>query len=153
MVHRSPLPCKTCENFTNPTNIREASVSFPENLEILYQRGMIHFIEEDTTLFEGFEMRIFNGHTPGQILPYVTSNGTTYCYTGDVIPVMASIPLAWIAAYDTFPLTSIKEKERFLNEVVSKGHQLFFQHDLYTTTCKVEKNSKGYIGVRTEFKL
>ncbi len=138
------------ENFTNPTNIREASVSFPENLDILYQQGMIQFIEKDTELFDGFVMRIFDGHTPGQIVPFVTSSNTTYCYTGDVIPVMASIPLAWIAAYDTFPLTSIKEKERFLDEVASKGYQLYFQHDLYTKTCMVEKSAKGYIGVETK---
>lgn len=140
------------ENYINPTNIREASVSFPENMMPLFERNLIRFIEEDTTLFEGFEMRIFNGHTPGQIVPFVTTQTDTYCYTGDVIPVMASIPLAWIAAYDTFPLTSIKEKERFLEEVSQKGYQLFFQHDLYTTTCLVEKSLKGFRGIKSKLK-
>lgn len=137
------------QNYTNPTNIREASVSFPDNLIPLFNRGMIHFITQDTTLFQGFEMRIFNGHTPGQIVPFITANGQTYCYTGDVIPVMASIPLAWVAAYDTFPLTSIAEKERLLTEVVAKNYQLFFQHDLHTITCRVEQNSRGFKGIKT----
>ena len=134
------------QNYLNPTNIREASVSFPENLMLLYERNMLYFIDQDTTLFEGFEMKIYNGHTPGQIVPFVTANNQTYCYTGDVIPVMASIPLAWVAAYDTYPITSIAEKERLLNCVVENNYLLYFQHDLYTTTCKVDKSNRGFRG-------
>ena len=46
-------------------------------------------------------------------------------------------------SYDTRPLITLDEKELFLEEAVDKGYVLFFEHDLYTECCTLQRTEKG----------
>jgi glyoxylase-like metal-dependent hydrolase (beta-lactamase superfamily II) len=130
------------ENFQNP-NAREGSVYFHENIVPILEAGKLHFIEKNTCLTEKIELRIFNGHTQGQIIPFITYKDKTIVYTADLIPLMASIPEAWVAAYDTDPLVAMKEKREFIKEAQENNYILFFEHDLYNECCRLIKTDKG----------
>lgn len=128
---------KQWENFLDP-NVREADSYFPENLMPVHEAGKLRLVDENQWLCDGVEMRLFDGHTVGQIVCYIHDTDRTLVYVGDVIPVSAAIPLAWISAYDTYPITSMKEKKLLLDEAVEKGQILFFEHDAYTECCTVK---------------
>jgi len=70
--------------------------------------------------------------------------GKTWIYVGDVIPVAPSIPLAWISAFDAYPVTSLEEKKILLQEAEEKHQILLFEHDAYTECCTVKKSNDNF---------
>lgn len=130
-------------NFLNP-NIREGDSYFRENMAEVEKQGKVKLVTENMWLNKNVELRLFHGHTVGQIAPYFHyGNGKTLIFTGDVIPFEAAIPIAWVSAYDTYPVTSMEDKEILLKEAVEKNQILFFEHDAYNECCTViEVNGK-----------
>lgn len=125
------------------SNIRERAAYYPEILDFLKDKGNLQLVETDGELFPGISVRMFNGHTPGQMIPFIQYNGKTYVYMSDLIPTAANIPIVWLAAYDLYPVTSFEEKEQFLREAAGNEYILFFEHDIHTECATVEWTEKG----------
>jgi len=128
---------------THPNN-REKASFLKENILPIQEKGKLHLIESDDTLFPGVSVRIFNGHTDGQVIPFIRYNNTTVVYMADLMPSSAHIPLPYVMSYDTRPLITLKEKEAFLKEAVQNNYLLFFEHDLYRECCTVTETDKGF---------
>ena len=139
------------KNFLNP-NIREGDSYFPENIQPIHEAGKLKLVSENQWLCADVELRLFNGHTVGQLVSYIHSDEKTYVYVGDVIPLAACLPVAWISAYDTYPITAMEEKKALLDEAAEKKQILFFEHDAYTECCTV-KEVYGKYRVDESFEL
>ena len=139
------------KNFLNP-NIREGDSYFPENIQPIQEAGKLKMVSENQWLCPDVELRLFNGHTVGQLVSYIHSDEITYVYVGDVIPLAACLPVAWISAYDTYPITAMEEKKALLDEAAEKKQILFFEHDAYTECCTV-KEVYGKYRVDESFEL
>ena len=139
------------KNFLNP-NIREGDSYFPENIQPIHDAGKLKLVTENQWLCPDVELRLFNGHTVGQLVSYIHSDEKTYVYVGDVIPIAACLPVAWISAYDTYPITAMEEKKALLDEAAEKKQILFFEHDAYTECCTV-KEVYGKYRVDESFEL
>ncbi len=126
------------------SNPREQAAYHSEVLNFLMDSGKLKLVENEGELFPGIEVRFFNGHTPGQMLPYINHNGKTVIYTSDLVPTAANIPLLWVAAYDLNPVKVMEEKEKLLKEATEKNYILFFEHDFYNESATVEKGEKGF---------
>lgn len=135
------------DNFLHPHPLEKDSY-FPENMLLAEKAGLINRIEDDTFLHPAIELRLFNGHTPGQIVPYIHMPESTYVFAGDVIPLAASLSPAWISAYDTHPLISYNEKTRMLEEACQRRQTIIFCHDKYTLQSGVKKVGENYIKVK-----
>lgn len=129
---------KQWENFLHP-NALEKDSYFIENMKTIETDGLLHLIDTDTKLCPGIDLRLFDGHTPGQIAPYIQTSGQTFVFAGDVIPLAASVSPEWISAYDTFPVTSYQEKVRMLEEAAREGQAIIYCHDAYTKCSTVKK--------------
>lgn len=134
---------------TNP-NRREAASFLEEN--ILPMKESLELFDKDHELFPGFRVRLFNGHTAGQVIPLINYKGKTVVFIADLLPSTAHIPIPWVMSYDTRPLVTIKEKEQFLNEAVENDYILFFEHDIYNECCTVQQTMKG-VRVKDKFTL
>lgn len=130
-------------NFMNP-NVREGDSYFPENIMPVKEAGRLKLVTEKITLCPGIELRLFNGHTAGQIVTYIYDLERTLVYVGDVIPLTGNVPLAWVSSYDTFPITSMTEKKILLDEAIAKSQILVFEHDAYTECCTVTAENGKY---------
>lgn len=140
------------ENFLHP-NPREEDSYFEENIRPIFDHKQLKLLTEDKWLTPNIQLRLYNGHTVGQIAIYIhTPKGQTLVYAGDVIPLVASISTAWVSAYDTHPIISMEEKTRMLEEAVEKEQVLFFEHDAYTECCTV-KRINGRIKCDKKFTL
>ncbi len=124
----------------NP-NKREKDSFLEENMIPMMDSGRLKFIEEDIELFPGFKLRLYNGHTEGQLIPFVSHKGKTIVFMADFIPSSVHIPVHYNMAYDVRPLITMEEKERFLEEAYEKDYILFFEHDLYHECCTLTKSS------------
>ncbi|MCL2596609.1 MAG: MBL fold metallo-hydrolase [Paludibacter sp.] len=124
------------DNYLHP-NPREASSYFMENMLPLMELNRIRLIDSDFAICDEIDLRLYDGHSPGQIVPYIKTKKGTVVFCGDVIPLVANIPIAWISAYDINPIIAMNDKIRLLNEAALQGQILVFQHDAYTECCKV----------------
>jgi glyoxylase-like metal-dependent hydrolase (beta-lactamase superfamily II) len=133
-------------------NNREKASFLPENILPIKELGTLKLIEDDTEIYDGIKVRLYHGHTDGQMITFIESEGKTIVYMADLLPAVAHLPLPYIMSYDTRPLLTLKEKEKFLNEAADKGYILFFEHDLYNECCTVQHTEKG-VRVKETFKL
>ena len=131
------------DNFMHP-NVRESDSYFAENMMPISTAGKLKLVTENQLVCPELEIRIFNGHTVGQLVSYIHLGTKTLVYVGDVIPLAANVPLSWISSYDVFPLTAMEEKKVLLDEAADKEQILFFEHDAYTECCTVTANYKKH---------
>ncbi len=124
-------------------NRRERVSFLKENTAPLESSGQLHLFEDGYSPLPSLSFRLYHGHTGGMAVPFIRYDGLTLVYMTDFIPTMAHIPLSWICAYDTRPLLSLDEHERFLNEAVDNDYILVFEHDLYHECCRLERTPKG----------
>lgn len=126
------------------SNQREKAAYHSEVLHFMNDSGKLQKVENEGELFPGINVQFFDGHTPGQMIPFIQYQNKTLVYTSDLIPTTANIPLLWIAAYDLDPVKVMEEKEAFLEMMVKNECTLFFEHDFYTECANVEKTEKGF---------
>lgn len=125
-------------------NVREEDSYFSENMLPVQEAGKLKLVTENMTLCKGINLRLFSGHSPGQIAVYIHTNDKTFVFAGDVIPIAANVPLAWVSAYDSFPVSSMMEKKIMLDEAVAENQVLIFVHDAYTEACTVKFENENY---------
>jgi len=133
-------------------NRREKASFLHENMMPVADSGKLRLFDGPFTLMPGFDVRIFDGHSVGQAIPFIRCGEKTVVFMADTTPTAAHVPLPYIMGYDTQPLKSLTEKEAFMDEAVAKGYILFFEHDAYTECCTLETTEKG-IRVKTTSSL
>jgi len=127
----------------NP-NARERASFLKENILPIEKSGNLNFInEEDPSLYDTFDLLFMNGHTQSQMLPKISYKGHTIVFVADLIPSVGHIPLPYVMGYDTRPLQTMAEKEKFLKDAADNGYILFFEHDPINECCTVMHTEKG----------
>jgi glyoxylase-like metal-dependent hydrolase (beta-lactamase superfamily II) len=127
----------------NP-NVREADSFLEENIRPISELGQLNLVEQEGELIPGIEVRFFNGHTRGQMVPLIhLPNGKTLVFVADLFPSTPHLRLAWNMSYDVEPLVTMKEKEDFLNEALAKSYVFFYQHDYYNEFTTLQNTPKG----------
>ena len=86
------------------------------------------------------------------MIPMINYKGRTICFMADLLPSVGHIPLPYIMGYDTRPLLTMEEKQRFLTEAANKDYVLFFEHDPVNECCTVKHTEKG-VRVNEIFRL
>lgn len=135
-------------NWAKEPNSREKASFLIENLEPIESSGQLKFLEKIGSGFNyyneiGFELLFVDGHTEKQMIPKITYKGYDFVFTADLIPTVGHIPVPYIMGYDIRPLTTMKEKSVFLDEVVKNKYLLFFQHDAHNQIASLKETEKG----------
>jgi glyoxylase-like metal-dependent hydrolase (beta-lactamase superfamily II) len=125
-------------------NPREKASFLKDNIFPIAESGKLKLFDGPFYPVPDVEIRIYNGHTVGQSIPFIKYRGYTVVFMADTIPTSAHVPLPYIMSYDTQPLLSLKEKEDFLEEAVENEYVLFFEHDAFAECCKVERTERGF---------
>ena len=127
---------------TNP-NRREKASFLKENILPIMESGKLTLIDEEGEYIPNIDFKLFHGHTEGQLIPHIRVNGKTVVFMADLMPSAAHIPMPWIMAYDTKPLQTLKDRERFYAEAVDNDYILFFEHDLYHEAATILETERG----------
>lgn len=133
-------------------NRREKASFLKENIFPIQESGQLRIIENDGELLPNIDVKLYNGHTDGQMIPFIKYNGRTIVFMADLLPSAAHVPMPYIMAYDTKPLVTLKDKEHFFKEAIENEYILFLEHDLYNECCTIEQTEKGP-RVKETFKL
>ncbi|PLX09202.1 MAG: MBL fold metallo-hydrolase [Marinilabiliales bacterium] len=127
---------------TNP-NRREKASFLKENIYPIEESGRLNLIENEGEFIPNIDFKLYNGHTEGQVIPHIKYNGKTVVFMADLMPSTAHIPMPWVMAYDTRPLLTLKDRERFYAEALENDYVLFLEHDLYNEACTIHNTEKG----------
>ncbi len=127
---------------TNP-NRREKASFLKENILPIEESGHLKVIENEGEHIPGIQFQLYDGHTAGQIIPVINYNGKKIAFMADLMPSTAHIPMPWIMAYDTRPLVTLKDRERFYKQALEENIILFFEHDLYHEAAILHNTEKG----------
>lgn len=125
-------------------NPRERASFLKENILPMQESGHLSFIDVTASSpFEQFDITFVSGHTDKMMIPKIFYKNKTICYMADLLPSVGHIPLAYVMGYDTRPLITLEEKEKFLNEAADHNYILFFEHDAAHECCTVKRTDKG----------
>jgi glyoxylase-like metal-dependent hydrolase (beta-lactamase superfamily II) len=127
---------------TNP-NRREKASFLKENILPIQESGHLKLVEEEGEYISNIVFKFYDGHTDGQVIPHIKYKGKTVVFAADLMPSSAHIPMPWIMAYDTRPLQTLKDRERFYAEAIDNDYILFFEHDLYHEAGIIHETEKG----------
>lgn len=128
-------------------NKREKASFLKENILPIQESGQLKFIERtgDFTknAFENIDVFFADGHTDSMMIPQIKYQGKTIVYMADLLPSVGHIPLPYVMGYDTRPLITLAEKEKFLTNAVAEDFILFMEHDSVNECCNLEQTDKG----------
>ncbi len=137
-------------------NPREKPSFLKENILPIQESGQLKWIEgaSDFTkgeneyisskqLGENMSFLLSRGHTDAMMIPHVKYKGKTIAFMADLMPSVGHISLPYIPSYDTRPLITLSEKEKFLNLAADEEFVLFLEHDSVNECCTVQHTDKG----------
>ena len=133
-------------------NMREKASFLKENILPIQESGHLKWTQEGQELFPGFTILYSSGHTDAMMHPHIRYKEKTVVYMADLLPTVGHIPLPYVMGYDTRPLITLEEKERFMNTAAEKEYILFLEHDPVNECCTVQKTDKG-IRLKDSFSL
>jgi glyoxylase-like metal-dependent hydrolase (beta-lactamase superfamily II) len=133
-------------------NPREKASFLKENILPIQESGQLKFVQPGSSPFKNIDFLFVDGHTDKQMLPLIKYENKTIAYVADLIPSTGHIPVAYVMGYDTRPLLSMEEKNKFLREALEKNYTVFFEHDPLVECCSLVQTEKG-IRLKEAFRL
>lgn len=124
-------------------NRRERASFLKENIIPIEQSGQLKFIEEGEQWHPSIDIFFAHGHTESQMIPLVNYNGRTLAFMADLLPSVGHFPIPYVMGYDTRPLLTLDEKEKFLNQAADNNYILMFEHDSVNECCTVLRTDRG----------
>jgi glyoxylase-like metal-dependent hydrolase (beta-lactamase superfamily II) len=129
-------------------NRRERASFLKENILPMEESGQLRFVdgsESDFSEMNELDFGIFyaDGHTEKQMLPHIQYRDRTIVFMADLLPTAGHLPLPFIMGYDTRPLLTLPEKEKFLNLAADNNYYLFLEHDAHNQIITVKHTEKG----------
>lgn len=135
-------------------NDREKASFLKENILPIQESGKLKFIDtiDGISFTDNIKIRFAYGHTDAMMLPQISYKGKTILYMADMLPSIGHIPMPYVMSYDMFPLKTLNEKKKYLEEAVQNDYILFLEHDPVNECCTLQETEKG-IRVKDTFKL
>ena len=129
-------------------NKREKASFLKENILPMEDSGQLKFTSlPEIDLLKnselGFDIFFANGHTEKQMIPMIQYKGKTICFMADLLPTAGHLPVPFVMGYDTRPLLTLDEKEKFLNLAADHNYFLFLEHDAHNEIITVQHTEKG----------
>lgn len=128
---------------THPHERNRASY-LPENVEPVAEAGLFEEVEGEVEVLPGLSLVPLPGHTLGQQGVVLRSEGRTLVYTADLMPTLAHAPLAYIMAYDLYPMTTLEVRKERYPEWLEADVLLATPHDPIAPLGRLRKGDRGY---------
>ncbi|MEO0071291.1 MAG: MBL fold metallo-hydrolase [candidate division WOR-3 bacterium] len=127
----------------NP-NRRSRASYLPENFLPIQESGQLELINGSKEILPGIEVIHTGGHTKGMQIVRIRDEDKTAIFWSDMIPTRGHIPVPYIMGYDLFPLDSMENKERLLNQAIAEGWISFLEHDPEFSVGRIFKDGENF---------
>lgn len=142
------------ENYSNASkpNLKERASYLKENIEVL-DKANLTLIDGSKEIFPGITVHRIDGHTTGQQYIEIKNGDETFLYATDLIPTSHHLPIPYHMGYDVCGLTTMREKQEFLEKALLLDATIVFQHDPLVPAGKVKIDEKGHFALAKTVKL
>jgi len=135
-------------NWATKPNRREKASFLSENILPMQESGQLKFVgdpKKDFSSANELDFGIFfaDGHTEKQMIPHIDYKGKKIVFMADLLPTAGHLPLPFVMGYDTRPLLTMPEKEKFLTMAADNNYYLFLEHDAHNPIITVKHTEKG----------
>jgi len=130
-------------------NAREKASFLKENILPMEESGRLQFLDrnekENFSKANEFDFGVLfvDGHTDKQMIPHIKYKGKTLVFMADLLPTAGHIPLPFVMGFDTRPLLTLSEKDKFLKKAADEGYYLFMEHDAHNEIITLKNTEKG----------
>lgn len=129
-------------------NAREKASFLSENLLPMQESGQLNFIDNPSSHYVfskelNFDIFYVDGHTEKMMVPHIQYQDKTIVFCADLLPTAGHIPIPFVMGYDTRPLLTLPEKEKFLKKAAENNFYLWLEHDAHNEIITVENTEKG----------
>jgi glyoxylase-like metal-dependent hydrolase (beta-lactamase superfamily II) len=128
------------DEMRNP-NIRSINTYWEKNWKAVQDN--VQTFEKEIELADGLKMIHTSGHSDGHAIILFEDGEDVFLHMADIMPTHAHQNVLWALAYDDYPVTSVHQKQKWMEEGYQKGAWYTFYHDAYYRALKF--NSKGEI--------
>jgi glyoxylase-like metal-dependent hydrolase (beta-lactamase superfamily II) len=137
-------------------NPREKASFLSENILPIQESGQLKFVERNgdftKNVFNNFDVLFVDGHTESMMIPHIQYQDKTLVFMADLLPSTGHIPLPYVMGYDTRPLLTISEKEKFLKKSAENNFILLLEHDSVNECCTLTNTERG-VGLDKSFQF
>ncbi|MCF6308362.1 MAG: MBL fold metallo-hydrolase [Flavobacteriaceae bacterium] len=135
-------------NWATKPNRREKASFLSENILPMQESGQLKFVGDSEACFSeqnelDFGIFFADGHTEKQMIPHIDYKGKKVVFMADLLPTTGHLPLPFVMGYDTRPLLTMPEKEKFLNMAADHNYYLYLEHDAHNPIITVKHTEKG----------
>ncbi|MFT4414949.1 YtnP family quorum-quenching lactonase [Fredinandcohnia humi] len=121
------------EEMRNP-NVRSKATYWKDNWEAIQDR--VTTFEAQLEIVEGITIIHTGGHSDGHSIILIESDNERIVHMADIMPTHAHQNVLWVMAYDDYPMTSIKQKQKWMKYGLDKEVWYTFYHDAYYRAIK-----------------
>jgi len=109
---------------------RTRATYFSANFDPLAEANQLRLLNGDTQVTQGIRVVVAPGHTAAMQAVVIESGGQTAAFISDLAFFRWHLErLAWVAAYDLDPATTIETKRRWQPWLAERQAVIVFQHD------------------------
>jgi glyoxylase-like metal-dependent hydrolase (beta-lactamase superfamily II) len=136
------------EDATHP-NERTRNTYFADNFVPLFEAGHLELLDGDTQIVPHVRVVRTPGHCMGhQSVIIDPPNARPTLILGDLAPFAVHFArLAWVTAYDVFPMTTIDNKRLWQGWALQNHPVLFFSHDTRQPMGQLVQTGAGFLSV------
>lgn len=139
------------ERALNPSE-KDRGSYMPMDIEPFRDHPQLTILDGPRELFPGVHLLISNGHTPGLQMVKIQDGDTTLFYCGDMMPTASHLPLPYLMGYDLYPMTTIEEKRRYLQQACEEDWIIALEHDPDEQAVRIQPGRK-YCEIRERLRL
>lgn len=100
-----------------------------DNYDPLISSGQMQLLNGSAEIVPGISVAVYPGHTRNLQAVFIRSGGQTACYISDLIPTTWHLDVAWVMAYDLFPLETIENRKKYYQQALPQNWLTIFTHD------------------------
>lgn len=123
------------DEMRNP-NIRSANTYWEMNWKPVQEQ--VKPFEQELTITDGLKMIHTGGHSDGHCVLVFEDGNETFIHMADIMPTHAHQNKLWALAYDDYPVTSVHQKEKWMEYGYKKEAWYTFYHDAYYRAMKFD---------------
>lgn len=118
-------------------NMRSKNTYWESNWKAV--EGLVHTFEENLEVVPGLKMIHTSGHSDGHsIIIFEDGDEDVFIHMADLMPTHAHQNVLWALAYDDYPVTSVHEKQKWMDYGYRRNAWYVFYHDAIFRALKFD---------------
>lgn len=129
-------------------NMRSKNTYWRENWEAI--QSQVETFRNEREVLPDLKMMHTSGHSNGHAVIRFERGEDIFIHMADLMPTHAHQNKLWALAFDDYPVTSVHEKDKWMDEGYRKGAWYTFYHDAYYRALKFDEEGEVVKEVKRE---